>query len=253
MVDDLLRYFSIHAARTAGDIAGIQHVRWQVYCREFHYEREEDCVDEREADAYDATARHAFVVHNKSGQIAGCVRIISAADLAAGQKLPIEEAGRHTFHTGPQFLERYPCESLFEVSRLAVAPGFRRRAGETGSPYGMIAPAFADQNEERVLPLLSLALILCATALGELHQRENALAIMEPRLARLLLRFGVRFEQIGTLMEYHGRRAAFHTTVSATIEGMRPDLHRLFRQLRATLAGDLGLPCPAEPMTVQRR
>lgn len=246
MIQDLLRYFSVHAARTPDELAHIQHVRWQVYCHEFHYEREEDCIDEREGDPFDEHAQHAYVLHKKTGRYAGCVRTIAASKLGQGQALPVVAAARHTLYSGPQTLERFERSSLFEVSRLAVAPEFRRRSGERKNPYGLTAPAFSDKNEERVLPLLSMALILCATALGELTGRENALAMMEPRLCRLLLRFGVQFEQIGALMDYHGQRAAFHTTVSQTVIGMRPDLQHFYRLLRAALADDLSLPCPTE-------
>lgn len=243
MTEELLDYFTIHAAQTQADVDRIQHLRWAVYCRDFHYEREEDCYGERERDAFDDRAIHAYALHQPSGVIAGCVRIICASSLAPGELLPFHQA--YVDRAKPAeigwLLDSMPRASLFEVSRLAVASQFRRRKGEQSSPQGVVEVGDLPDGaiEARSLPMLSLTLILAATALGELHGLHDACAMMQPRLARLLARFGFEFRQIAPLIDYHGERAAFHLTVESALRGIRGESRELYEFIRSTLNAEM--------------
>lgn len=242
MAEELLDYFTIHVARSQAELDRIQHLRWQVYCHDFHYEREEDCVGERESDAYDNRAVHAYAVHQPSGLTAGCVRIIRATSLEVGETLPIHKAylDREDPETG--WMDGMRRDTLFEVSRLAVSSRFRRRKGEESSPLGAVdAGETLGGGDPRALPMLSLALILSATAMGELYGLHDACAMMQPRLARLLMRFGIEFKQVAPMIDYHGRRAAFHVTVEDAVHGIQGEARELYEAVRATLRTDLRL------------
>lgn len=240
MAEGLLDYFTIHVARSQAELDRIQYLRWEVYCRDFQYEREEDCPGERERDAYDERAEHAYAVHQPSGLTAGCVRIICAASLGADEILPIHKAYLDRKYAESGWIEGMPRDTLFEVSRLAVSSQFRRRRGEQTSPLGSVdAAAEPGAGDPRALPMLSLALILSATALGELYGLHDACAMMQPRLARLLMRFGIEFKQVAPLIDYHGQRAAFHVTVEDAVHGIRGEARELYEAVRATLRTDL--------------
>ena len=52
--------------------------------------------------------------------------------------------------------------------------------------------------------------------------------MMEPRLARLLSRFGICFSQLGDEMEYHGKRAMFFIDEKMLFNSLKPELLELF-------------------------
>lgn len=67
---------------------------------------------------------------------------------------------------------------------------------------------------------------------------------MEPAQLRLLKRFGVEFDHVGPVMEYHGRRRPAFTEAASLIDGIRkrrPDVWSLIT--------DDGRYLPARPDT----
>ncbi|AOU97450.1 hypothetical protein BI364_05180 [Acidihalobacter yilgarnensis] len=239
---EFLKYFAIHMARTPGEVERIQHLRWLVYCREFQYEREEDCPGERECDVFDPRATHLYAEHIPSGTIAGCVRVVCADSLGPGEFLPLELA--YDSHVKKPDLGKIPRETLFEISRLAVSPQFRRRAGERLSPLGLeTTKPPTSEIELRTFPLVSLALYLSVIALGEIYALDeaHACAMMQPRLARMLTRFGIVFRQEAPLIDYHGSRAAYSITLQDAVRGMTGDMKSLYTKLCDNLAAQLSL------------
>jgi N-acyl amino acid synthase of PEP-CTERM/exosortase system len=243
---DFSSYFALRVARTQAEIERLQHLRWEVYCREFHYEREEDCPNEREADAFDGSAMHLYAEHRASGLLAGTVRIVCADALGDGLSLPLEKA--YASHGMSIDMGSVPRSHLIEISRLAVAARFRRRSGESLSPVGMdvLADPDAGATAERGFPLLSLALYLSVAALADVRGAHDAFgyAMMQPRLVRLLNRFGIQFRQAGPSIDYHGERAAYRITLDEVVEALDENMHTLYGSLVETIAADL--PCFSE-------
>lgn len=236
---DFSRYFVLRVARTQAEIERLQHLRWEVYCREFHYERDEDCPNEREADAFDVSALHVYAEHRPSGLLAGTVRIVCADMVDVG--LPLEQA----YSTYDQILDLGPVprNHLIEISRLAVSANFRRRSGEGLSPIGLNVLMDPDELSimERSLPLLPLALYLSVAAVVDVRGVHEAFgyAMMQPRLVRLLRRFGIQFQQAGPEIDYHGKRAAYRITLDEVVAGLDSTMRNLYDSLVETIAGDL--------------
>lgn len=240
-MSEFMSYFTLQIARTKAELKQLQHLRWEVYCREFHYEREEDCPDEREADTFDASAVHLYAVHRSTGVLAGTVRIVCADALDGGAALPLEQA--YANQALEIDLDSLPRSHLIEISRLAVAAQFRRRSGERFSPLGFDVLSDPDQQAitERSFPLLPVALYLSVAALVEVRGVHEALgyAMMQPRLVRLLTRFGIQFRQVGPTIDYHGERAAYCITLDEVVSRLDPKMQNLYSTLIETLAGVL--------------
>ena len=236
----LCSYFVFARALSPEQQEQIFRLRYEVYCREFGYEREEDCPGQRETDPYDAAADHCLLRHRDSGIAAGCVRLVLPDDPGHSgvMQLPLEEAcaaslNHHRFH--PSLL---PRNEICEVSRLAVLPTFRRRHGEEKTPFGDPEGLVFSSRERRAFPLLAVGLFLAATAMVGLAGRHHVFAIMEPRLARLLERSGLHFTQVGKVVEYHGRRAPFYIDQRLAEESMIDPLKELYREIRSELQQD---------------
>lgn len=236
---DFSKYFTLRLAQTPDDVERLQHLRWEVYCREFHYEREEDCPNQREADAFDATAVHIYAEHRASGLLAGTVRIVCADALDVG--LPLEQA--YAAHDQTFDMGNVPRNHLVEISRLAVSANFRRRSGEGLSPIGLNVLMDPDEIPiiERSLPLLPLALYLSVAAVVDLRGVHEAFgyAMMQPRLVRLLRRFGIQFQQAGMEIDYHGKRAAYRITLDEVVAGLDASMRKLYDSLLETISVDL--------------
>ncbi|WP_018141242.1 PEP-CTERM/exosortase system-associated acyltransferase [Thioalkalivibrio sp. ALJ7] len=203
------RYFDLSQPQFPDEVEPAFRLRYEVYCREFGFEREEDCPNGLESDGYDSRSWHCLMHHRSSGASAGCVRIVPTS-ATSGAMLPMEEHCRDSFWDVPERPDRLDRESICEVSRLAVHGLFRRRQGEHQTPLGDVRSLEIPPNHVRTFPILALSLFMSATAMATIHEKEHAFAMMEPALARILRRSGLPATQIGELQDYHGQRAAFH-------------------------------------------
>lgn len=210
-------------------------VRCDVYCHEFHYEREEDCNCGLETDEYDTRSVHGLVVHKPSGRVAGCVRVVPREDGERDRVLPIERHCGHTFQHETLRPSLLSDAGICEISRLAVHGRFRRRSGEGVSPVGDVSLPDISSTERRTFPLVSVALFLVATNVVKSTERPHVFAMMEPRLARLLKRSGLEFSPVGALTDFHGRRAAHYIHVDKALAGLNADLGQLYDAISVSL------------------
>ena len=56
---------------------------------------------------------------------------------------------------------------------------------------------------------------------------DGVFAMMEPRLARHLRRFGIIFQQMGDVVDYHGPRAAFYISRKTLLTYLEPEVKKL--------------------------
>jgi N-acyl amino acid synthase of PEP-CTERM/exosortase system len=220
-------YFDVFFADTPELREFVHRIRYEVYCREFRYEREEDCPGGMERDAYDQHSLHMLIVHKTTQAGAGCMRLITPSLTESDFLLPMERFCGHTLTDPVWHPARLPRDHIAEVSRLAVHTQFRRRLGEAESPTGISATSFSP-DERRTFPLLSLALFYGGTALMVLAGRSDAFVMVEPRLARRLQIAGLPFVQVGELVEYHGPRAAYYVPVQGVLDNIQGELRYLY-------------------------
>lgn len=193
--------FDVVVADTADLRAATFALRHEVYCREFGFEPVR--ADGLERDAYDDRAHHYLLRHVPTGAWAGCVRVVPGPDL------PYEEV----FGDVPVDLATVPHG---EISRLTIARDFRR--GSDHRPSAMLHAA-----------LVALAAVV-ATGL------DDAVCVMEPRLAAQLNAFGIRLPRVSGLVRHRGDRALFHLDPVRTSREVRPDLQGVLAAIRSRLA-----------------
>lgn len=231
LMEPFPQYFQMVIADTPELMRKVHEIRYEVFCKEFHFEREEDCPGGMEKDDYDAQSTHCLILHRSSAQPAGCIRLIHIREDDLAAPLPIERYCGASLYPGEHHPSQVSRSSLCEISRLAVSGQFRRRQGESRSPTGATwALPASDEVEYRIFPLLSFALFLGVFSLAICTRRRASFAMMEPWLARHLQIMGFSFRQVGDVIDYHGPRAAFYYTLEWAIADRerRPALRQLF-------------------------
>ncbi|MCG5535473.1 PEP-CTERM/exosortase system-associated acyltransferase [Ectothiorhodospira mobilis] len=232
-------YFQVLPADDPERLEQVFRIRYDVYCREFGYEREEDCPGGLERDDYDGHAVHCLIMHQPTMRAAGCIRVVIPPPGEPGFQLPLERFCGESLDHPERRPDHFPRDDIGEVSRLAVHTQFRRRKGESETPAGFPADYILTEDERRTFPLLGLALFCAGTSLMKQAGREQAFVMMERRLARMLQASGFPFVQVGRPMAYHGERAAYHVTVQQVLESMRPDIRELHEFVHTSLTTDL--------------
>ena len=238
LAHQLQDYFEVQTATGWSMREKIYRLRYEVYCKEFGFEREEDCPGGLEQDPYDSNALHCALVHKSTGAVAGSVRLVRpSAFNGETPQLPMQRfCGDSLNPEDARHPSALPLNECCEISRLAVHPLFRKRTGERQTPWGAHHALDVSDRESRTFPLIAVALFLSAMALMELDAKPNVFVMMQPRLARLLDRAGLHFTQVGQLTDYHGLRAAYYGHYQDGIEGLRSDLRPLYAEIQKTLS-----------------
>ncbi|MDF1552123.1 MAG: PEP-CTERM/exosortase system-associated acyltransferase [Deferrisomatales bacterium] len=213
-------FFRISIARTEQELEDVQRLRYQVYCLEREFEKEEDCADGLEKDPFDSRSVHAYLRHLDTGVLAATVRLVLADPADPAAAFPIEE------HCGDTFDREFrpaelPRRQVAEISRFAISSEFRKRRKD--NPYGI--PLSKEQEhrleaERRILPFMTIGLFRAIVEMSHEHGITHWYAVMEPFLMRLLKRFGIIFPPIGPLVEYHGKRQPCLALVDDVLRGI---------------------------------
>lgn len=207
-VEHFLKFFSIIPAITTDQREQSYFVRYQVYCREFGFEKFKQGDPERETDEYDAQSQHCLLIHKPSQRTIGCARLILADTQYPETPLPFERycgsAIDKNFFDPDEFLPG----QIAEFSRIAVIEEFRRREKNAHNTTQVFAKP---RNDRRVsnFPVIPVCLFLASLSMLMNSEAEWGFAMMEPKLERLLRRYGVIFEPVGEPFNYHGWRSPY--------------------------------------------
>lgn len=228
-----LNYFDVALVATQQDRDRVGRLRYRVYCEEFGYESAADNPDGMETDRFDDHSLHCLITHRRSGETAGCVRLICATDK---HELPLEAYCLENVFV--DYLDTLAAERnrVCEVSRLAVDPAFRRRTGELHTRLGEFDAMDCCHQEQRTFSLISIAAVLAGFAMSSLTDRTSIFTMMETNLPRLLRRAGILMQQAGDPMDYHGLRSAYFISTDIALSNMRDDLLGMYDTIYARLA-----------------
>jgi len=244
LADSFHHYFRVMSADRPALRARVYRIRYQVYCQELGYERAEDFPDGFERDGFDARSRHCLLRHLGSEQYAGCVRLVMADPADPTSLLPFESFCRPSLYDWVTDTILPRRGAFGEISRLAVPAQFRRRKGDGVLPdealHGVVPGSGAGGGEHRHFPYIPVGLYLAAAAIGLEAGLEGVFAMMEPRLARHLRRFGFEFQQAGDVVGYHGERAAFYISRDVLFRHLDADMYGLLEGIRHDLAATSG-------------
>lgn len=232
------RYFDAVSAASDELRNEVYRIRYDVYCDELRFEDPARFPDQREIDEYDARSTHCLLRHKGSQSYAGCVRLVLADPADALAPFPFERLCEGGLYSD-LIEELAPDRSkVAEISRLAVRASFRRRKHEQNVPVEPIEARRQGRGQPVRTPWIALGLYLSAAAAGLIRGLDGVYALMEPRLARRLGTYGIRFIQVGNPVEHRGERAPFFISRGDLFEGLPPPVRGLLdvveRDLRRT-------------------
>ncbi|NBC48507.1 MAG: PEP-CTERM/exosortase system-associated acyltransferase [Gammaproteobacteria bacterium] len=231
------QFFEIIPADTDALRDVVYQIRYQVYCKEMHFEKEEDFPNGRETDEFDPHSIHALLRHRPSGEFAGCVRLVLNRSDKKEPQLPLECHCSHSLDQRTLDLNQLDRRTFGEISRLAIISRFRRRPGEASTPHGVAdETASLDPSERRVFPHIALGLYLAAAAVSLQRGMTMVVVMMEPRLARHMRYFGINFVQAGDVIDHHGMRGPFFITKESLYQNIRPEIGELLTMVGRPLA-----------------
>lgn len=230
IVRDFDAYFEIVPAYTDALRDEVFRIRYRVYAEELRWENAEQFPAHRERDEYDQRSVHCLLKHRGSDEYMGCVRLVLPDSDDPAALLPAEAAYERPFNPGGVEAAALDARKTYgEISRIAVVSDFRHRPGEQNSPSTTIDEATPkDPEGRRRFPHIALGLYLAAAAIGVNRGLSAVYALMEPKLARRLRIFGMRFEQVTDPIEHHGQRAAYKLTRETFEQELSPPMRALF-------------------------
>lgn len=204
----------------------VYKLRYQVYCIETGFESPEQHPNGLEFDEYDAQSIHYLIRHRKSQVYAATTRLILPNRINPEILFPIEQHSEIDNFEALNYIQR---ANLAEVSRFCVSKEFKRRKKEYGTLTG-IGPESENpfsEDERRIFPHITLALIACLIKMSHENNISYWYAVMEPALLRFLSTLGIHFISIGPLTDYHGKRQPSIIKVGDLLEGVHtknPDI-----------------------------
>lgn len=221
VLDTFVKYFNIIPADGDYLIDETLKLRYQVFCEEFEFEDKNNFPDNKEFDQYDSSALHYLILHKSTNKVIASIRLLLAESY-------------------PKLLLPYKnyCESPAsnlkqgELSRLVVAKEFRRRQSDGVHPLGVnsynVVPHPVSIIQARNFPLVAVGIMLCGIATSCIAKRDLVFAMMEPKLQKVLAKYGIHFDQVGEVTKYHGLRAAYVINPNQVWETVHPELEKLF-------------------------
>jgi N-acyl amino acid synthase of PEP-CTERM/exosortase system len=220
-------YFYTVKANTQDLLEQAYHVRYQVYCEELKKLSPNSENAFQESDEWDDDAVHGVLFYKRDKKPIGNIRIITLKD-DTEKKLPIELYYKKEFDFRGSGITSLKEGKTGEVSRMALISRFRRRPSD--KDYSMNNNMRENDHENRRFSTnyLPMSLTFSSISLMLEHALDYGIALMEPRLARLLVRFGVELKQIGQPIDHFGIRAPFIIFPKKTYQNLMPEYRLLF-------------------------
>ncbi len=225
--DLFARDFLIKTARSKAEKEQVYRLRHQVYCEELAFEPVRPAG--LELDQYDRRSVHCLLEHQQSQSSAGTLRLIACNDTT--EHLPLEHYFQQNF-TRPEFApDMFDREQICELSRLAVAPAFRKNQQCQTNPVLSQLAAVSNNDQYTHYRYISAGLYLAALEQTRLLGIQHAYVVVAPALARMLNRVGFQFVQISQPIELNGCRAAYYLDVKQCFRTLCRDYHLLWQVL----------------------
>jgi N-acyl amino acid synthase of PEP-CTERM/exosortase system len=193
LAPDFAERYQVLIAATEEERRETFRVRHQVFCEQLGYEM--DNVDGCESDEHDINSIHILIRDRSTGAGVACFRLVLPQPNTRVW-LPFDLYG--VPHVDRSLFDWNKVNHMrsMEVSRLALNAKLLNH--ETAS-VGISTP------------YLAAAMFYAVTAITLHMGIEHLFMVIEPRLARLISRFGMHLDQISPKFEYYGARATFTT------------------------------------------
>jgi len=206
------------------------NIRHKVYCEELGFEPlRNNCL---ETDEFDDFSSPCLIKQKSSGHFAGTVRLVRPQ--LEDQLLPIEKYCINSITHETLNPRNFARKDICEISRLAVPLEFRKRQMDrfSGAATGAINEYTYSENELRCFPFIAIGLYFSAAALVIHNDIKHTYVMMEPRLARSMRFVGIQFEQVGPVIDYHGKRAPYYINPSLLYANLRPSFKIMLKNIQ---------------------
>lgn len=182
--------------------------------------------EEYERDSYDDHSSHILLRHRPSGDFVGTARLILPVPLNLEIPFPIEE---HTRFDPALFdINTLLRQHAAEISRLLIVRRFSRRRGDCEKFGSEIAVEGTDRKKQRRFPHPLLALVVGIIRMSAQNNITHCFSVMDPSLNRLLGPYGLQFDAIGPLIDYHGPRRPYFIDLIKMLERTYVDNHDIW-------------------------
>lgn len=235
LISHYQKYFYTVKATTSELKKQAFHIRYQVYYEEHKIITADQVNGSAETDIWDQSSIHGLQFHKPSNQPIGNVRLIPL-ETSITHTLPIEEHYINQFDFQNLPITHLRQGSIGEISRMAILSTFRRRNADKNYSYN--TDQIRSNTGEKRFPINYMPMCLAFTAIILLmeEQIDYGAALMEPRLARLLARYGIDLKQIGKPMDYFGMRAPYLIFPESTYQRLSADYKALFDIIKEELS-----------------
>lgn len=198
-------------------------LRYQIYCEENKFMSPADYFEPMERDAFDLRAVHHLLIHVPTNTVVGTVRVLLPDETAPLTSFELQKVCDH-----PLLQIENRVLGLCEVSRLCMAPTFRRRPKD-----GHLLPAYYEQewNEDgnrassmpffrRRIPYAPLGLLRAAFETMLEAGMTNGILAVEPEQSQTLMRLGFAYRLLGPRVEMQGVLQPVVFNIKAVLDSM---------------------------------
>jgi N-acyl amino acid synthase of PEP-CTERM/exosortase system len=248
LLETFSKFFEVRPVATAEQLQQALQLRYQVYCLETGFEDIAEHSNGLEQDEFDGRAIHSLLVHRQSGLVAGTVRLVLPNSANLEEPFPIE---KHCGAAIKQPIKGVHRSELAEISRFCISRDFKRRIAESHSLWGNTIDdsRLTEKIEQRrLIPHITVGLFAAIVHMSAERGVRYWYALMEPSLLRFLQRFGIRFEHIGPVVDYHGVRQPCFALADQVLGNMRRECYPVWE-----LITDRGMQWPATSKEKRQR
>jgi len=212
-------------------------IRHNVYCEELAFEKVKEGGQEK--DEFDEQSIFSLIKHKPSNIYTSCVRVVRIEK--ENQLLPIEKFCLDSITDEKLHPNRFNRKEICEISRLAVTSDFRRRKTDQfkGSGTGVIQESSYSEVELRCFPFIAIGLYMAAATMAIDTGIRHVYVMMEPRLARSMKFVGIKFQQLGEPIDYHGIRAPYYINPEMFLSNLSPGFKNLYKAIEHDISEQL--------------
>lgn len=234
VTDHYSNYFYTRKAMTPALREQAFYIRYCVYCEELKKLSPTSATELQETDDWDMDSTHVLLFHKTNHIPIGNMRVI-CLNKNPEKKLPIELYYKNKFDFSNTGIHSLREGRMGEVSRMAILSSFRRRSSDRD--FSVKESGNPSDHDNRRFPINYLPMCLTFAGLAVLIEQklDYGVALMEPRLAKLLERFGINLKQIGQPIDHFGLRAPFLIFPENSYQNLTPEYQCLYDSIRSEL------------------
>jgi N-acyl amino acid synthase of PEP-CTERM/exosortase system len=199
-------------------------IRYEVLCEEFGYQDAARHAGKLERDIYDDHAKHCLLIHKRSGEAIGTVRIVMPNMDAPHNKLPIQD-----IFSGGRLRDDHAIKNMCEISKLCILKRFRSRDGDEHSPLGGVhdqdQETFIDKSSKRIarriIPFAPIGLIKSCFDVAIANGYTQGCVLLEVPLIESFERLGLICQRIGPVIDLENQRQPIIIDFFTSINNMR--------------------------------